>query len=80
MERSNIHDRSDYDLLKDQTYRLQSKINSLKDTLEKTRQQYDVYCDISKTYSEISKSDYISNLIEEQCKRLEKVKKKKQHR
>ena len=80
MENNNIHNRVDYDLLKSQTYSLQAKINALKGTLEKNRQRYDVYCDISKTYSEISKSDYISNLIEEQCKRLEKVKKKKQHR
>ena len=76
MKRSNIHNRSDYDLLKNQTYSLQSKINALKDTLEKTRQRYDVYCDISKTYGEISKGDYISNLVEEECKRQEQVKKK----
>ena len=80
IEQNNIHSKADYDLLRNQTYSLQSKINSLKDTLEKTRQRYDVYCDISKNYEEISKGDYISNLVEEERKRQEQVKKKKQHR
>ncbi len=80
MEQNNIHSKADYDLLKNQTYSLQSKINTLKDTLEKTRQRYDVYCDIAKTYGEISKGDSISNLVEEERRRQEQVKKKKQHR
>ena len=80
MEQNNIHSKADIDQLRNQVYRLQTKINALKGTLEKTRQRYDVYCDISKTYGEISKGDYISNLVEEERKRLEKVKKKKQHR
>ncbi len=80
IEQNNIHSKADYDLLRNQTYSLQSKINSLKDTLEKTRQRYDVYCDISKNYEEISKGDYISNLVEEERKRQEQVKKKKHSR
>ena len=76
IEQNNVHSKADYDLLKNQTYSLQAKINALKDTLEKTRQRYDVYCDISKTYSEISNDDYISNLVEEERKRQEQVKKK----
>ena len=80
IEQNNIHSKADIDQLHNQVYSLQSKINSLKDTLEKTRQRYDVYCDISKTYGEISKDDYISNLVEEERKRQEQVKKKKQHR
>ena len=75
MEQNSIHSKADYDLLKNQTYSLQSKINALKSTLEKTRQRYDVYCDISKTYGKISKGDYISNLIEEERKRQEQAKK-----
>ena len=78
IEQNNIHTKADYDLLRNQTYSLQSKINSLKVTLEKTRQRYDVYCDIAKTYGEISKGDYISNLVEEERKRQEQVRKKKQ--
>ena len=80
IEQNNIHSKADIDQLSNQTYSLQSKINALKGTLEKTRQRYDVYCDISKTYGEISKGDYISNLVEEERKRQEQVKKKKQHR
>ena len=78
MEQNNIHSKADIDQLRNQTYSLQTKINALKDTLEKTRQRYDVYCDISKTYGEISKDDYISNLVEEERKRQEQVRKKKQ--
>ena len=80
IEQNNIHSKADYDLLRNQTYSLQSKINSLKDTLEKTRQRYDVYCDIAKTYGEISKGDYISNLVEEERQRQEQVKKKNKRR
>ena len=80
IEQNNVHSKADYDLLRNQTYSLQAKINALKDTLEKTRQRYDVYCDISKTYDEISKSDYISNLVEEERQRQEQVKKKNKKR
>ena len=80
IEQNNIHSKADYDLLKNQTYSLQAKINALKDTLEKTRQRYDVYCDIAKTYDEISKNDYISNLVEEERQRQEQVKKKNKRR
>ncbi len=80
IEQNNIHSKADYDLLRNQTYSLQSKINALKGTLEKTRQRYDVYCDIAKTYGEISKGDYISNLVEEERKRQEQVKKKQKKR
>ena len=80
IEQNNIHSKADYDLLKNQTYSLQAKINALKDTLEKTRQRYDVYCDIYKTYGEISKDDYISNLIEKERKRQEQIKKKTKRR
>ena len=80
MEQGNIHSKADYDLLRNQTYSLQAKINALKDTLKKTRQRYDVYCDISKTYGEISKGDYISNLVEEEKQRKAQTYKKKPHR
>ena len=76
MDQNNIYSKADIDQLSNQTYRLQNKINSLKDTLEKTRQRYDVYCDFAKTYEKISKGDYISNLVEEERKRQEQVKKK----
>jgi len=59
---------------------LYKRIADQKEKLLLIRQRYDVYCDISKTYGEISKGDYISNLVEEERKRQEQVKKKKQHR
>ena len=46
----------------------------------KTRQRYDVYCDIIKTYGEISKGDYISNLVEEEKQRKAQTNKKKPRR
>ena len=80
IEQNNIHSKADIDQLSNQTYSLQSKINALKGTLEKTRQRYDVYCDISKTYEEISKGDYISNLVEEERKRQEQAEKKQKQK
>ena len=59
---------------------LYKQIAEQKEKLLLIRQRHDVYCDISKTYGEISKGDYISNLVEEERKRQEQVKKKKQHR
>ena len=59
---------------------LYKRITDQKAKLLQIRQRHDVYCDISKTYEEISKGDYISNLVEEESKRQEQVKKKKQHR
>ena len=50
------------------------KIAALKNSFENCKQMYDVYTDIAKTYYDISKGDYISNLIEEK-KREEKQQK-----
>ena len=59
---------------------LYKQIADQKEKLLQIRQRHDVYCDISKTYSEISKCDYISSLVEEERQRQEQAKKKKQHR
>jgi hypothetical protein len=48
----------------------------MKESLGKCRQQYEVYSDIRDTYYKISKGDYLSNLVEEECKRREQTKKK----
>ena len=48
-----------------------------KEKLMQIRQRYEVYCDIVKTYSEISKLDYISGIVENERQRHEQVKKKK---
>ncbi|MBR0528249.1 MAG: relaxase/mobilization nuclease domain-containing protein [Ruminococcus sp.] len=71
---------------------LEGRIARLRDEYEKLRgseqnekllqirQKYDVFTDIQKTYGEITKSDYISGLVEEERKRQEQVKKKKHSR
>ena len=59
---------------------LYKRITDQKAKLLQIRQRHDVYCDISKTYEEISKGDYISNLVEEESKRQEQVKKKNKRR
>lgn len=59
---------------------LYKRIAAQKEKLLQIRQRHDVYCDISKTYGEISKGDYISNLVEEERKRQEQVKKKNKRR
>ena len=72
--------RFDYDTLRNQIQNLSSKINTRKERLQTCRQQYDVYCDIVKTYGEISKPDYISGLVEEERQRQEQLRKKRRSR
>ena len=59
---------------------LYKRIADQKEKLLQIRQRHDVYCDISKTYGEISKGDYISNLVEEEKQRKAQTNKKKPHR
>ena len=66
--------------LKDEYEVQRSERNPQKNSLERLRQQYEVYCDIRDTYYKISKGDYISNLVEEERKRQEQVKKKNHKR
>ena len=62
------------------TESLYKQIADQREKLLQIRQRYDVYCDIYKTYSEISKGDYISNLVEEERKRQEQAKNKQKRR
>ena len=59
---------------------LYKRITDQKEKLLQIRQRYDVYCDIAKTYGEISKGDYISNLVEEEKQRKAQTNKKKPRR
>ena len=59
---------------------LYKRIAEQKEKLLQIRRRHDVYCDISKTYGEISKGDYISNLVEEEKQRKAQTNKKKPHR
>ena len=62
------------------TESLYKQIADQKEKLLQIRQRYEVYCDISKTYGEISKGDYISNLVEEEKQRKAQTNKKKPRR
>ena len=76
MERYEILNSADVDTLHGSVKSLSKRVSSMKDNLEKCRQQYEVYCDIRDTYNMISKGDYINNLVEEERQRKEQVKKK----
>ena len=80
VERNNIHDQADVDRLNERVHSLNSRINTLKQSLDNTRHRYDVYCDIRDTYAKISKGDYIGNLVEEERQRREQEKKNKHKR
>ena len=76
MERNNVFNAADADSLCRRTESLAKRIGSIKNDLEKCRDRCEVYCDIRDTYNVISKGDYLSNLIEEERKRQEQMKKK----
>ena len=71
MENIVILTEADVDLLRKDITEKSKKISALKENLEGCRQRYDVYSDVEKTYTEISKGDYLSNLVEEEKKRRE---------
>ena len=80
MSDSGIFTRADFDQLKERTGIIDKKITALKDSLDKCKQQYDVFRDIRDTYYNISKGDYIGDLVEEERQRQEQVKKQKPRR
>ena len=73
MDSNDIHTLADIDRLQEHTENLNKKISALKENLEGCKKQYDVYSDIAKTYYEITKWDYIGNLID-------KVNQQKEHK
>lgn len=79
VQSNNIHDRADLDRLKSVQAETDKKIAVLKENFKNCKHLYEVYADIAKTYYDISKSDYISRLVEEEQKRqvTEKAKQKK---
>ena len=76
LDQNDIHSPADVDALREKARHLGIIISALKDNLEGCRKRYDVYSDIAKTYGEISKGDYISNLVEEKRQQREKDTKK----
>ncbi len=76
MEDNGIRSEAEIDRLRKDISKMSKKISALKENLESCRQRYDVYSDIAKTYSEISKGDYISKMVEEEKQRREKQSRK----
>ena len=70
----------DFDQLKERIEIIDKKIAALKDSLDKCKQQYDVFRDIRDAYYTISKGDYISDLVKEERQRQEQVKKNRPSR
>ena len=77
MDNNDIRTLADLDRLRERTESLNIKISALKENLEGCRKRYDVYSDIARTYAEITKGDYISNLVYEEKQRKEKESKKR---
>lgn len=80
MESNNILNAADFKKLQSRAKSLGKKVADMKDSLEKCRQRFEVYQDIRETYYNISKGDYISNLVEEERERQEQVRKNKPRR
>lgn len=68
LERNNIVNRSDFEYLKSVVADTQKKAALLKENFERCSQLYELYSEISKTYYEISRGDYIARLVEEKSK------------
>ena len=67
---------ADYDTLRNHSECLQKKIDDRKEKLSWKKNKLVRYVDIFDTYSEISRGDYVSNLIEEENIRREQEKQK----
>ena len=80
MTKNSILTRADYDRLIEQNQNISRKIEALKEKLKKFRQQYEVFKDILDTYDRLSKRDYVTELVEEERKRQEQLRKKKPKR
>ena len=72
VENHNIHSEDDVDRLKTTLRESDKKLNEMREKLKRCQQLYAVYSDIAKTYREISKGDYISNLVQEKQKEEER--------
>ena len=71
MENNNITSANQIGYLKQTLRNLNEKQAVLKEDFNRCQQFYAVYSDIAKTYREISRGDYISNLVQEKQKEEE---------
>jgi hypothetical protein len=72
LKNNNIQSHSDYDRLKVLQQETDKKTTALKNSFENCYRLYNTYSDIEKTYYEISKGDYVSNLVAEEQKKRER--------
>ncbi len=79
LESNNITTRSDYEYLKSVVADTQKKTAPLKENFEKCIRLCELYSEIAKTYYEISRGDYISQLVEEK-RRVDDMERKKTDR
>lgn len=72
LESNNIQSRSDHEYLKTVAADTQKKAAPLKENFEKCSRLCELYSEIAKTYYEISREDYISQLVEEERQNIER--------
>lgn len=75
MENNNITSANQIVYLKQTLRNMNEKQAALKEDFNRCQQLYAVYSDIAKTYREITKGDYISNLVLEKQKEEERQRK-----
>ena len=69
MEDNDIHSDADVDKLRDKCKQYADYLSQLEDYKRKLLTYQAVYTDIKVTYAQISKGDYISNLVEQERRR-----------
>ena len=77
MQANDIHSTDDINYWREQNTKLHSDIMALKNTLTEKKNRIAMYTNIRDTYYEISQSDYISKLVEEEKLRREQESQKK---
>ena len=69
MEENNIHSDADIDNLRDKQKQYTDYLSQLEEYRQSLQSYQAVYADIQATYAQISKGDYISNLVEQERRR-----------
>lgn len=80
LQNNNINSRSDMEHLQADQRETGKKITVLKETFKSCQQIYEVYFDIAKTYYDISKGDYISKMVEEECRKKKQEEQQKKNK
>ena len=69
MEKNDIHSETDVDKLRDKHKQYANYLSQLEEYRQSLKSYQAVYTDIQATYAQISKGDYISNLVEQERRR-----------